>query len=180
MKLGKYLLLLVLLGVPVLTYLFLKTFGRNYYDIPKYNVSKIDRATDDTIFRSLFSENVLADDQLKGILVVQLVDEGCNDSCYLTEYYRLLDHYSKDSSILFTQISPFSYNGAIQYDKWKNFVLGFNLVEDLQFLETLAPCRRFTLIDKSGVIRGIYDACDQEETDRLILEIKVLQSQSKR
>ncbi len=180
MKLGKYLLLLVLLGVPVLTYLFLKTFGRNYYDLPKYNVSEVDGATGDTLFRSLFSESILTDDQLESILVVQLVDESCNDSCYLTEYYRLLDHFSKDSSVLFTQISPFSYNGAIQYGKWKNFILGFNLTGDLQFLETLASCRRFTLLDKRGVIRGIYDACDQEEADRLILEIKVLQSQNKR
>lgn len=51
----------------------------------------------------------------------------------------------------------------------------FHLTEKLPGQKTISPYNRFILLDRSGYIRGYYDALNPEEIDRLMVEIKILE-----
>ena len=188
MKIGKFLLLLVLLGAPVLTYVFLKSFGKNYYDLPRYNPSAITQKGD-TIYATLPS--VLAIDIFqkgKSIYIIHSQFDSCKIDGITGSINRVQDFYQNDPAVaIIFAIDSLTSSTAIGeeftlLDKDKtgllrDFLFGFELPGEGKKKETIPSCKRLTLMDGKGYIRGVYAIESMEEADRLILEVKVLKSQ---
>jgi hypothetical protein len=188
MKVGKVLLLLVLLGAPVLTYVFLKSFGKNYYDLPRYNPSAITN-TGDTIYATLPTELASVVFQKgKSIYVLNASFDSCENSAISKSVSRVLDFFQEDKAVAIRffadsiQTNRFSTIQSINlgYEKSRllsDFLFGFELPLSILKNETNPDCQRLRLMDGNGYIRGVYAIETMEEADRLILEIKVLKSQ---
>jgi len=52
-----------------------------------------------------------------------------------------------------------------------------NALEDTANVGEFIHSDKFLLIDKIGVIRGIYNGTEQKDVDRLITEIKILKKE---
>jgi protein SCO1/2 len=188
MKIGKFLLLLVLLGAPVLTYIFLKSFGKNYYDLPRFNPSAVTQKGD-TIYATLPSE--LARDIFKSgkaIYIIHSQFDSCKTVGIAGAINRVQDFYQSDPAVAIVfaidslNIPAVMNKDFTLFDKDKavllrDFLFGFELPEDGKKKETISSCKRLTLMDGKGYIRGVYAIENMEEADRLILEVKVLKSQ---
>jgi len=151
----KFLLLFLALALPGLIYVFLKTFGRNEFDVP-----------------ALYQEGVVpAMQECPGPYAVPY---AVPDSMLGSLRWRP----GVPSAIVF---NPATVRTAI--DRLNNeFRDGeFNLMEVPDSLVNKAVCAlllqpdaNVVVIDTGQRIRGYYDAADRDETDRLILELKII------
>jgi protein SCO1 len=188
---GIYLFLLILL--PVLIFLFLKGFGKNQFDIPVLypngvidtleQVSCIDRSPGQYIAKAPELElgvvKIIQFEETDGpVLKTRLEElEKVQDIFYKNSKMRLTT-YLNNTSIQANSIS--NYNRRITfYDQfWKFEEL------DSATWSSLKSCalimteldNRVVLVDAENKIRGYYNIMEREETDRLILELRILQS----
>jgi protein SCO1 len=158
----------------------------------------------DTVFFQLpnFSTNTIdgerfAAEQIKGkIVVVSAQESPCEDTCQkvmaqLGRVAGLSEVYPELLILTLVRGKVKAYRQEVtDSDRWR-FVplpetlypeyLGkvFHLNESLGGQQTILPHNRFQLIDQSGFVRGYYDALDPEETDRLMVEIKILERNRK-
>lgn len=188
---GIYLFLLILL--PVIIFLFLKGFGKNQFDIPVLytdglgdtlvNIGCLDRSNSQYYVESPYME--------KGIVkVVQFESlDGPVLKTRLEELEKVQDIFYKNPKIKLTTYlneNSLQANSISNYDKRITFFEDFWKFKELDSatwagfrqcdLVMTAMDNRVVLIDEQNKIRGYYNIMEREETDRLILELRILQS----
>ncbi|MFT6214419.1 MAG: hypothetical protein ACJAS3_000812 [Roseivirga sp.] len=188
---GIYLFLLILL--PVIIFLFLKAFGNNRFDIPILyangigdtltNVNCFDRTNSQYYVQAPFIE--------KGVVkVVQFESQdGPVLKTRLEELEKVQDIFYKNPKIqmfTFLNASSLRTSSISNYNKRVAFLDEFWNFEELDSVawSSLRQCdlvltpldNRVVLIDEENRIRGYYNIMEREETDRLVLELRILQS----
>mgnify|MGYP001801415468 FL=1 len=154
-------LLLAILAIPVFIFLFLKSFGKNQFDIPYYHSEGVSLPFTDCEYpRDTFRVN-LSDVNSKRANVTlffrQDAEFALSDLNNVRS--RLKSLFSSDMSFI-----THDYNAALDSTLFKKLMhCGF--VTD--------TINQFILHDQRGRIRGYYYT-DLEELDRLIVEIKIL------
>lgn len=189
----KAIFLFLLLLLPILIFLFLKGFGRNEFSIPVYyetglgdslSTPCLDRKNQQYVVNSPFVE----EGQLKLIHFENI--DGPLTLFRLEELERVQDVFGEDPEVqLITSVNEVNmdvqviedYNNRVQFldQFWKRQAL------DSVNWATLKYCamamsnldNRVVLIDKQNRIRGYYNITDREETDRLILELRILKTE---
>ncbi|MGB3617178.1 MAG: SCO family protein [Catalinimonas sp.] len=193
-KLLKPGLLVITLLLPVLIYLFLRSFGDNRYDLPVMaegfepsgKTYAIGAAPDFTL-TTLTGERVGGADVADKVRVVHFVGATCADSCrrVLTELTRVRNFYrNQPDVVLLTHVPDEAEAGRFGDTYGAGRDAWYLLAGETDTLRTLA--RRYgvpygpaglsplALVDRDGQIRGIYGATLREEVDRLILETQIL------
>lgn len=153
MKVKKTTLLVIVLCFPVLVFIFLKFFGENVFDVPL-----------------LHEETVTA-------------PAGCD--YHYEAPYRLADSVMQRMGDTPFSLVVFSAREPVENRVYNEFSreavrtvtateLGGN-PSLLKHCVLLAPAGTdFVLVDAQKRIRGYYSASDQDEMDRLIVELKIL------
>lgn len=188
---GIYLFLLILL--PVLIFLFLKGFGKNQFDIPVLypngvidtleQVSCIDRSPEQYIVKA-------AELELGILKIIQFEEtDGPVLKTRLEELEKVQDIFYKNPKmqlITFLNSASIQANSISNYNRRITFYDQFWKFEELDSMSwsSFKSCglimteldNRVVLVDAENKIRGYYNIMEREETDRLILELRILQS----
>jgi len=190
-KKGIFLFLLILL--PVLIFLFLKGFGRNEFTIPVYyeqglgdslSTPCLDRRKQQYYVQSPFS----AEGKIK-IIHFERVD-GPLTLFRMEELERVQDVFGEDPEVaLVTSVNGASmkvqeiedYNARIFFNDafWKRQELDSMAWAKLKYCDVAMSDldNRVVLVDKQNRIRGYYNITERDETDRLILELRILKTE---
>jgi hypothetical protein len=154
---GKQVILLFLaLLLPSALFVFLRTFGKNEFQVPP-----------------LYQDSVT-------------VSGHCNGYRYTTPYHLadsvLTSLFEKDDSLVCVAFSAAKDEKLLKRVK-ENYVdapLGYKLFTSSR-RDSMKECIFLlpepfdvALVDREGTIRGQYDANDREEIDRLITEIAII------
>jgi len=188
----KAVFLFLLIGLPAVIFIFLKIFGRNEFTIPVYYeqgltdslpTSCLDRTPQQYLVKN---ENV----PTTGLKVIHFERlDGPVLKTRLEALERVQDVFYDDSSISLTTYlngSSIDKKDITDYDKriqfldqfWKINQLDSTNWADLKYC-TMAMSNldnRVVLVDEENKIRGYYNILEREETDRLILELRILKS----
>jgi protein SCO1/2 len=190
-KKGIFLFLLILL--PVLIFLFLKGFGRNEFSIPVYyeqglgdslSTPCLDRAKQQYYVQSPFS----AAGKIK-IIHFERVD-GPLTLFRMEELERVQDVFGEDPEVeLVTSVNGVSmkvqeiedYSARVFFNDafWKRQELDSTAWAELKYCDVAMSDldNRVVLVDKQNRIRGYYNITERDETDRLILELRILKTE---
>ena len=190
-KKGIFLFLLIVL--PVIIFLFLKRFGRNEFTIPVYyeqglgdslSTPCLDRTREQYIIESPF----VNEDKLK-VIHFERVD-GPLTLFRLEELERVQDVFGEDPEVeLVTSVNEITmslqevedYKNRIQFFDgfWKRQALDSVDWANLKYCDMAMSNldNRVILVDKQNRIRGYYNITEREETDRLILELRILKTE---
>lgn len=220
-------ILIVLLVIPALFFVFLKTFGENEFSLPKYfpvldETGHVLITEGDTVFNTIndfsltnqFGETVSLSQFNNEIKIVSFFFTRCGTICPMMNenLARVQETFKSDSSVNFLSISidpefdtptvlsnygsefspelihwelltgekDYIYNLAI--DEFKLSVADYSGTDSLGNLDidkAFIHSEKALLLDEQNYVRGIYDATDLLEIDRLKLEIKVLKDINK-
>ena len=191
---SKHLFLFLLLLLPVLTFLFLKFFGNNQFEIPVYyqqGVSDTLTANCDRSKEIPYRVNHALVNGSSGYTVLHFEstdDSGLKDR--LESLERVQDvFWNNDAVQLFTLL----HQNGIQQEvlrKYKDRIQIRSEFWNVSALDDTAwsafrSCdlimdsldNRVVLVDADRRIRGYYNINEREDTDRLILELKILLSE---
>lgn len=185
--------LFLLIALPVLIFLFLKFFGRNEFTIPVYyqkglgdslTTPCLDKSREQYVVR-----NMEVDMGKINIVHFERVD-GPVLKTRLEELERVQDVFQNDADIELTTYlngSSISLKDITDYNKRIQFVDQFWKISQLDSADwaNLKYCgmamtnldNRVVLVDKQNRIRGYYNIIEREETDRLILELRILKTE---
>ena len=172
----KKILLAVTLVVPVLTYLFLKSFGDNRYQLPVFYVAE--EAVSNC-------ENLTFPHVLNWqLLSIQAVDANI---FYLPaevsspDFYRQLERVTDkfDGVEVFAvmnvnQAAKIGTSVVIVDDVDYQYIMNCQLVLGEGVDSLSPPSHKIVLVDRHGQIRGYYVGSVFEDMDRLELELKIL------
>lgn len=189
-KKGVFLFLLI--ALPVLIFLFLKFFGRNEFTIPVYYEEGI---TDSLATPCLEQTNI------QYVVKNNLIEMGEIDIVHfermdgpvlktrLEELERVQDVFASDESIKLktflnqetikaTDITDYDQRILFNENFWKINALDSSAWSHLKMCDMVMSelDNRVVLIDKENRIRGYYNILEREETDRLILELRILKT----
>ena len=189
----KALFLFLLLLLPILVFLFLKGFGRNEFTIPVYyeqgvgdslDTPCLDRAKHQYYVNSPFVE----DGKLK-IIHFERVD-GPLTLFRLEELERVQDVFGDDPEVeLITSVNTSSmgvqeiedYQSRVYFEDkfWKRQALDSMAWARLKYCDMVMSNldNRVVLLDKENKVRGYYNITERDETDRLILELRILKTE---
>ena len=196
----KSIFLVLTLAIPVSIFLFLKFFGKNSFDIPILFENGIpDCFSSSSPHRVPNFEDIgetkknLVPEKLKGFLIFGVLDgtETNINKSKLTELIRIQDAFYEVESpffVLFLQGYPEKKYEIRQLCielglEEQNFTIAMAPQEQLMdFLKcgialvdnTSKDFDNLVLVDPAKNIRGIYQSLDLEQTDQLILELKIL------
>lgn len=189
----KSVFLFLLIALPVIIFLFLKSFGRNEFSIPVYyekglgdslSTPCLDRSAEQYIVKNpLLAEgkiNVVHFERMDGpVLKTRLEElERVQDVFYNDDDIQLTT-YLNGSSIAHKDITD--YNGRIQFMEqfWQIDELDSTAWANLKYcgLTMSNLDNRVVLVDQQKRIRGYYNILEREETDRLILELRILKTE---
>jgi len=199
----KAFILAILLSLPVAVFLFLKFYGENTYEVPVYHVSEHQECGDSGVLQNVHmvvSGNGLVhltSHASNAFRVIALVDEHIQPVTdqHVMQLARVYDVFfeSGDVQLLSIAAPSISHSYLDEYlqamdrhvaDKsyWN---LGY-VKEDNDYMALLACAlglqgrddkTDLVLMDGDGKIRGYYNSLDEEETERLILELRILKKQ---
>ncbi len=201
--LRKVIFLIAILAIPAAIFVFLKIFGNNQFEVPMYyqdegfNQSECeDIVTPYSINGRLREVGALeifeGADVLHVFVFIGYKEDAQQQDEKLYNLLRISDAlgeklqslviaYSETDSV--NNLDKFIVNGAndeflkIHHtDKKADFNCAFLLQEGLKLVEekTENIWNLMVLTDASGIIRGYYNALSREDTDRLIVESKIL------
>lgn len=188
----KIIFLFLLIALPILVFLFLKTFGDNQYTIPVYYEEGLGDSLATPCLDKRKEQYVIEFEYLPKafIHVVHLESmDGPVLKTRLEELERVQDvfydvpriqltTFLNDSTLKRQEIED--YRRRINfYDSFWNF----NFLTSSEWM-SLKLCQlamkaidnRVVLIDRKGVIRGYYNILERDETDRLIAELRILKA----
>ncbi len=188
----KAVLLFLTIGLPVVIFLFLKGFGNNQYTIPVlYEQGLGDSLSTpclDQKKQQYVVNNELIPEGMKIIHFERL--DGPVLKTRLEELERVQDVFYNDEDIslnTFVNANTISVTDIQDYDQRIQFLDGFWKKSELDSTSwaNLKYCamamtnldNRVVLIDKKNRIRGYYNILEREETDRLILELRILKTE---
>lgn len=189
----KSLFLFLLLILPILIFLFLKGFGRNEFTIPVYyeqglgdslSTPCLDRAKRQYYVNS----NLVEEGKLKVIHFERI--DGPLTLFRLEELERVQDVFGEDPEVaLITSVNTASMT-VQEIEDYRNRVLFEDSFWERQALDSMAWAKlkycdmamsnldnRVVLLDKQNRIRGYYNIAERDETDRLILELRILKTE---
>ena len=190
-KKGLYLFLLILL--PALIFLFLKGFGRNEFQIPIYytngigdtlrQVTCLERNTDQYIVKSPELEmgitKVIHFERMDGpVLKTRLEElEKVQDVFYNNPDIQMMS-YLNQASIQNNAITGYNQRVTFMDQFWHFKELDSTSWSNLKYCGMVMSDldNRVILVDAKNRIRGYYNIMEREETDRLILEVRILQT----
>ncbi|MGW8123505.1 hypothetical protein ACV07N_12665 [Roseivirga echinicomitans] len=190
-KKGFFLFLLIMF--PVLLFLFLKGFGTNQFSIPIYYSNGIGDTLRQVTCLERDSEQYIVKNPQLVLGVTKVIHfermDGPVLKSRLEELEKVQDVFYDNSEI---QMFTYLNNASIQ----TNAITGYN--QRIRFMDqfwhfqaldsnswsNLKHCglvmseldNRVVLVDAKNQIRGYYNIMEREETDRLILELRILQT----
>lgn len=186
----KTVFLFLTIGLPVLIFLFLKSFGSNQYDIPvlyekglgdSLATPCLDRSAEQYVIQNELVEageiKVIHFERMDGpVLKTRLEElERVQDVFYDFPEVKLRT-FLNGASIKAQDIQD--YDRRIQFldQFWKRNELDSTTWAELKYCGTAMSNldNRVVLVDKENRIRGYYNILEREETDRLILELRIL------
>ncbi|NVJ46228.1 MAG: hypothetical protein HWE21_15755 [Cytophagia bacterium] len=189
----KSVFLFLLIALPVLIFLFLKFFGRNEFTIPVYYQEGVgDSLSTPCLDRSkeqyVIKDRLVKDGKINIVHFERL--DGPVLKNRLEELERVQDVFYNDAEIgLTTYLNGASistkditdYNRRIQFKEpfWTISELDSTDWAGLKYCGTVMSNldNRVVLVDKFNRIRGYYNIMEREETDRLILELRILKTE---
>jgi len=194
----------LLLLVPVLAFLFLKSFGTNQYALPTFLPERVDSTQvggkwqRDTVYRQLQPFQLTA--QTGRPITQQVLDSGLYVASFLcaacpgastvptSQLMRVQETYRHDSRVKLvtfltsgatTPEKAAEQHGAIAGKWW--FLTGVRsaleqVAHDYQLVATGSTIQTPTLflVDHNHRVRGMYNGTKTKEVDRLLTEISVL------
>lgn len=193
----KPLILLFTLAIPVALFLFLKFFGENKYEVPVFFENGIEGCINATSphvmdISQLFDEQ--EGERAKTFTVIAVIDTAADDNLkmLITEMIQIQDAFfgKPGPTFIFISENASSESVARRLDlsvktglEEKNTIL--KQFQDEQFRDFLHCGLGLTangehqktdlvLVDDIGRVRGFYPRNDAEQTDRLIIELKIL------
>ncbi len=194
-------LLFVLLGIPVVLYLFLQEFGKNEFDLPVYyheGISDPVSGCETNLVPHTIKQFVgelpcqLWDCSVVGekLVVFSFIKSGCSTD-HLGEIARVCNYF-EDQTMLHTITVPMDAGVSeevlnlntkfygLTREVWSWWQYQSNVIDLVQCGFNLsldcATSAQVVLLDKQFQIRGYYLASDLQEMDRLLTEIKILLS----
>ena len=182
------------LAIPVVVFLFLKIFGENKYEVPVFFEQGIEGCGNPTQSHTVSLEALKISP--KNYCVISLLDSNENDAnrAFVTELVRIQDaFYGKtepqfilltNSRSVETHADMLAFCKVNGLNPEHTILLNLNAAEKKDFTECGLGLGKpdggqptdLALIDEEGKIRGFYPRNDKEETDRLILELKILKN----
>lgn len=201
-KLLKAGLLILTLVIPALIFLFLKVFGTNHYDLPRYHpvltgTAQAAAAKGDTVFYRPDVRGLVGTDSADvwpgHFTVLGQFDKDCADSCSLVKA-QLERIYNLRSAVDNLQLVTFHKDGAQKPEgskagwyhvsfnddaAWRETTGRFRFETTVPEFEEVSPLYKLILVDSNGTIRGYYAGADASEADRLIAEIRILDYERK-
>jgi len=198
----KVLLLILILGIPVLLYLFLQSFGENQYQVPVMHEEGIaDRDencppgtkphTIDPLIRLGPCELWDCSDVEDKLVLYSFMKTDCNTEG-LSQVVRVCNQYkneplfravtiSLDQGADSVKIFDIAEQYSIQPEElsWWHFDEKTLLVMHCGFnlFQDCSVTQKAVLVDPDSRIRGYYDLDDPQEIDRLVTEIAILLSE---
>lgn len=186
---SKYLKIIILffaLLLPVCIFLFLRIFGSNEFNIPIYYQTQ-------TELDSIGCEGLKAPYQLLEVIFdgiegnknvklngITTVIFMASDSVIDKELKRQLNRVQDRLPEQMVNLQLVGWSNVEDVKGWNT-----DQIEKLSF-QTIKRCvllssrdNQFVLIDSGGNIRGYYGSREVEEVDRLIVEVKILNSKIK-
>ena len=198
MKKGlKVVLLSIILILPVLIYLFLRTFGENRYDLPVYPQAAVE-ITGCGVFEPSYRVTQLPCDHADPITLTghdyllhfpatdreNRTKEGNEIRRFLqktSQYsFTLVTFAAKPDSTYWHNLKGLAKDGGPEWtvssrcEDVVDQIQRCTLLSSLADVKSGAPAGRLVLLDKEGSIRGYYVPSDKEEIDRLIIELDIL------
>ena len=197
----KALLLLILLGMPVLFYLFLQSFGENKYEVPVFFENGIpDRVsgceTDEPHSLTNYFQSDACDtwscSQVVGKYTVFCFIKSECETEAISQFARVNNLFRDQSTFHAVAVA---LDSVTDQQALTNQLELYKIPKNLwswwtyqQGTETLVRCgfnlnidcnasQTMVLIDKDYRIRGIYNSQDEEEMDRLVTEYQILQAE---
>lgn len=185
--------LFLLIALPVIIFLFLKFFGRNEFTIPVYyqkglgdslSTPCLDKSRQQYIVKNAQVNqgkiNIVHFERLDGpVLKTRLEELERVQDVFFNDAEIELTTYLNGSSIATKDITD--YNRRIRFidDFWKINQLDSLAWADLKYCGMAMSNldNRVVLVDKQNRIRGYYNIIEREETDRLILELRILKTE---
>lgn len=184
MNLKKILFLFLALLLPVLIFIFLKSFGKNEFTVPPLFEKAVEAShaecaslgytvpyvvNDSALTRLTWGNNdsltlVVFDDTLRG-----------NPKNNTIQIVRFLNEFGTVRVNLISQLEDTDAQNGLQESGSTHINMSkkqFSIYRNCVFLLKLSD--NATLVDRNGGIRGQYNLSDREDADRLILEMKIL------
>jgi hypothetical protein len=144
----KWIILFLALALPVFIFLFLKQFGSNQFDLPYFHQDR---------------QSWPADCSLEGINFPFKIQQG------------ILPGVPGRASLLLLQTPEAEAAQRIPVEiDTAALVVFLNQEIENTCLLGVSPATAAVLIDSDGNLRGIFEKLDRDETDRLIMESKIL------
>lgn len=189
----KIVFLFLLIGLPVLIFLFLKFFGRNEFTIPVYYEQGLGDSLStpclDKTMEQYRVNNPLIEEGKISVVHFERMD-GPVLKTRLEELERMQDVFFNDEDI---QLTTFLNGASIEakditdYNRRIQFMDQFWTITELDSVQwaTLKYCgvamsnldNRVVIVDRQRRIRGYYNILERKETDRLILELRILKTE---
>lgn len=196
--------LIFTLAIPVTVFLFLKYFGNNTFEVPILFESGIPNCQDSSgphrvpDFKYIRgTEMQQTSGQHSGFCVYGVLDTSGEEQLKesIVQLIRIQDAFFETGSphfALFIRGDPERKNdlealcrdmGLLQENASYYYPEEHNLYDFIKCGIAMVqyesdPLTKFVLVDPEKRIRGIYNYLDVKETDRLILELKILKKQS--
>ena len=203
--LKKTTLLLLVLVLPVAIYLFLKGFGQNQYEVSVYHLMDPEGCGDVARTFIVPANKTNKDSSLgkmdsDGFKVINfLTDSSVNNqfSLYVLNLTRAYDAFFDSRDVYFISlVTPIldSEKAIEKFNRERDKTLSDSekwLINDSMDLKAYKaflkcglglesdkkdPAHTIVLVDKKNRVRGYYDGLSNEDTERLILEIRILQN----
>jgi hypothetical protein len=159
MRSSKVMLLIVAFLLPIGIFIFLKTFGKNEFDVPPLYADEAPVVQSGCVSPRLpyrLPPGIVDSLHFENDSLV-LVMFGTPDKTAQTQLKRVTDEFKDDALHQKIIASAVPYGLA-----WKQCIFFLNEPYDL------------ALVDRSGAIRGQYTANDREEVDRLLTELTII------
>ncbi|MTI19809.1 hypothetical protein E1176_02120 [Fulvivirga sp. RKSG066] len=166
----KVIFLSAVLLIPIVIFLFLKTFGENKFDIPiYYEEGKPDHWQDCSADSKNDQYMVKFDEDKLPSAVLFLKQTQSFQSLEVSNITnRLQDAVSGMTYITYT------YDSALaEENKQLNYLDSSQFVKQMRCNFVTDTVNQFVLIDSKKRIRGYFDT-ERDEIDRLIVEMKIL------
>jgi len=172
----KFTILLVVLAIPAVVYLFLKSFGVNEYNIPIFyeNGIPFSSCQDDSKPHRVHIPQSFYNGDSSGV-VLYFPDLQNKEATMQIDRVK-----GTFKNVCFLEMSiPDSISENTIFNQWltRSKFLDFINCElgiGQDTLVSKVPMNEIMLIDREGRIRGYYETDDFEEMDRLIIEIEIL------
>lgn len=176
----KTLATLIVLGLPIGVVFFLKIFGSNQYDLPVFHQDGPDWEL--TYCEQFEGAHIVDINHISGSSVLTsikkkliIIGDYNEENAALIPYLNRLDGVFDLTSV---ELILLSANNNFHPDLSERIQkLMMTDEEILQFNSCLLLKRvagEFVLIDEQGRIRGYYELNNEEELERLMVEVKVL------